>query len=63
MHYSKETDSLDIWFGDPMQEDTAEEIEDGVIAKKDRFGKIIGFEIISVKAGEVTLPVKVEITA
>ena len=48
--YSKETDSLDIWFDDPKKEVLSEEIEDGVIAKKDKKGKVIGFEIISVKA-------------
>ena len=61
--YSRETDSLDIWFDEPKKEHISEEVEDGVIAKRDRFGKVIGFEILSVKAGEITLPVKVKITA
>jgi uncharacterized protein YuzE len=56
--YSKETDSLDIWFDDPKKEVMSEEIEDGVLAKKDKKGNVIGFEIISIKAGEVKLPIK-----
>ena len=61
IYYSKETDSLDICFDDPKKEVLSEEIEDGVIAKKDKKGKVIGFEIISVKAGEIKLPVKAKI--
>ncbi len=41
--YDKVGNTLDIWFGKPRKA-ICEEIGGGVILKKDRNGKIIGFE-------------------
>ncbi len=41
--YDKVGNTLDIWFGKPRKA-ICEEIGGGVILKKDRSGKIIGFE-------------------
>ena len=46
-YYVSELDTLDIWFGDPATEAESEEIGDGVVAKLDKNGKIIGVEVIS----------------
>jgi len=59
--YSKESDSLDIWFDDPEKEKLAREIDDGVIAKLDSKGKVIGIEIISLATlakKPIAIPVK-----
>jgi uncharacterized protein YuzE len=55
--YSKETDTLDIGFGHPNKDVVSEEIEDCVVAKKDKRGNVLVLKL-SVKAGEVKLPVK-----
>jgi len=38
---------LDIWFDEPSTESESDEVGDGVIAKLDKQGQIIGVEIIS----------------
>ena len=42
--YHKETDTLDIWFGDPDDEFSCEEADEGIILKKNRDGRVIGIE-------------------
>lgn len=44
IYYSKEKDTIDIWFGDPNQEVISEEAGEGLILKKDKGGKVIGIE-------------------
>jgi uncharacterized protein YuzE len=46
-YYVPEMDTLDIWLDDPDREAESEEVGDGVVAKLDGDGKIIGVEIIS----------------
>ena len=46
-YYVPGMDTLDIWLEDPDRESVSEEVADGVIAKLDKQGKIIGVEIIS----------------
>lgn len=46
-YYVPEMDTLDIWLEEPDRERESEEVGDGVIAKLDKNGKIIGVEIIS----------------
>jgi len=46
-YYVPEMDTLDIWLAEPDRESESEEVGDGVIAKLDKHGKIIGVEIIS----------------
>lgn len=44
VYYHKETDTMDVWFGDPKTEHSCDEVGEGVILKKDKHGHIIGFE-------------------
>ncbi|MFN3966668.1 MAG: DUF2283 domain-containing protein [Endomicrobiia bacterium] len=44
IYYHKELDTLDVWFGNPEDEFICEEAGEGIILKKNRSGKIIGFE-------------------
>ena len=44
VHYHKDSDTLDVWFGNPKDEHSCEEAGEGVILKKDTHGQIIGFE-------------------
>jgi len=43
--YSKETDSLDVWIDEPEKEKMAREIYEGIIAKLNSEGNVIGLEI------------------
>ena len=49
IYYSREKDTMDIWFGNPDLEVISEEAGDGVILKKDKDGKILGVEKLYVK--------------
>ena len=42
--YHRKSDTLDVWFGNPKDEYSCEEVGEGVILKKDREGHVIGFE-------------------
>lgn len=44
VYYHKESDTLDVWFGDPKEECSCEEAGEGVILKKDKHDHVIGFE-------------------
>jgi len=46
IYYSKDKDTIDIWFGNPEQEVISEEVGEGIILKKDKKGKVIGIEKI-----------------
>ena len=62
IYYSKETDTMDIWFDSPDEEFISEEVGEGFILKKDRQGKIIGVEKLYVmKSLDITHPLPVEI--
>jgi uncharacterized protein YuzE len=62
IYYSKDTDTMDIWFGNPEDEYISEEAGEGLILKKDKEGKIIGIEkLYVVKTLGITEPLPVEI--
>ncbi len=44
VYYHKETDTMDIWFGNPEDEYTCEEAGEGLILKKNKGGEVIGVE-------------------
>jgi uncharacterized protein YuzE len=44
IYYHKETDTMDIWFGDQEDEYICEEAGEGIILKKNKSGKVIGIE-------------------
>lgn len=47
VRHDAESNSLDIWFGEPSKESICEEVEDGLILKKDKAGNTIGIEILN----------------
>jgi uncharacterized protein YuzE len=61
--YHKESDTMDIWFGNPEDEYICEEAGEGVIFKKDKEGKIIGIERLYVSKilGIPSFPVEVSV--
>ena len=62
IYYSKDTDTMDIWFGDPEDEYTSEEAGEGLILKKNKDGRIIGIEkLYVVKNLGIRQPLPVEI--
>jgi uncharacterized protein YuzE len=62
VYYHKETDTMDIWFGDPVDEYTCEEAGEGIILKKDKEGKVIGIEkLYVVKNLGIEQPLPVEV--
>ena len=44
VYYHKNSDTMDIWFGNPEDEFICEEAGEGIILKKDKNGKTIGIE-------------------
>ena len=44
VYYHKDSDTMDIWFGNPKDEAVCEEAGEGIILKKDKDGKTIGIE-------------------
>lgn len=63
IYYHKENDTLDVWFGNPEDEDICEEAGDGFILKKNKKGEIIGFEKLYVrKSMKITKSLPVEVT-
>ncbi len=44
VYYHKDSDTMDIWFGNPEDEVICEEAGEGIILKKDKDGKTIGIE-------------------
>jgi len=62
IHYHKETDTMDIWFGNPTDEYICEEAGNGIILKKDKDGKVIGIEKLYVtKTLGIDQPLPVEV--
>lgn len=51
VYYNRESDTLDVWFGNPKDEYSCEEAGEGVILKKDRDGHVIGFEKLYIHKG------------
>ncbi|ACI22135.1 MULTISPECIES: DUF2283 domain-containing protein [Thermodesulfovibrio] len=44
VYYNKDSDTLDIWFGNHEDEVICEEAGEKIIFKKDKEGKVIGIE-------------------
>lgn len=44
IYYDLKGRTLNVWFDDPKNEATTEEVGDGTVVSKDRLGKVIGFE-------------------
>ena len=44
VYYHKDSDTMDIWFGNPEDESICEEAGEGIILKKNKDGKVIGIE-------------------
>ncbi len=62
VYYHKESDTLDIWFGNPEDEFMCEEAGGGIILKKDKSGKTIGIEKLYVsKTVGIDKPLPVEL--
>jgi len=62
VYYHKDSDTMDIWFGDPEDEVICEEAGEGIIFKKDKDGKVIGIEKLYVsKTVGVDIPFPVEL--
>lgn len=47
LYYNPDTDTLDIWLGDPSTESYAEPVTENLISKRNNRGETIGFEIIT----------------
>jgi len=65
IYYHKETDTMDIWFGNPEDEYICEEAGEGIILKKNKDGKVIGIEKLYVSKTlglKQPLPVEVVVT-
>ena len=62
IYYNKDSDAMDIWFGNPEDEYVSEEAGEGLILKKDKDGKIIGIEkLYVVKTLGIRQPLPVEL--
>jgi uncharacterized protein YuzE len=62
VYYHKESDTLDIWFGNPEDEFMCEEAGEGIILKKDKNGRTIGIEKLYVsKTVGIDTPLPVEL--
>ncbi|MBI5234477.1 MAG: DUF2283 domain-containing protein [Deltaproteobacteria bacterium] len=63
IYYHKDSDTMDIWFGNPEDESMCEEAGEGIIFKKDKDGKTIGIEKLYVsKTVGIDKPLPVELT-
>jgi uncharacterized protein YuzE len=62
VYYHRDSDTIDIWFGNPEDEVVCEEAGEGIILKKDKSGKTIGIEKLSVrKTLGIDTPLPVEV--
>ncbi len=62
VYYHRDSDTMDIWFGNPADEVVCEEAGEGIILKKDKSGKTIGIEKLYVrKTLGIDAPLPVEV--
>jgi len=62
IYYHKDSDTMDIWLGNPEDEVICEESGEGIILKKDKNGKTIGIEKLYVsKTVGINQPLPVEL--
>ncbi len=52
--YHRFANTLDVWWGNPTDEVIAEETGEEVILKKDKDGRVIGFEKLNYLAPDAT---------
>ena len=58
--FNRNVNTLDVWFDDPEKEFVSEETGEEIILKKDKKGRIIGFEKLNVLVNKDT-PVPLEV--
>lgn len=61
VYYHKDSDTLDIWFGNLEDEVICEEGGEGIILKKDKHGKTIGIEKLYVSKSVGISPLPIEL--
>ena len=62
VYYHQDSDTMDIWFGNPEDEFACEEAGEGIILKKNKNGKTIGIEKLYVsKTVGIDKPLPVEV--
>jgi len=62
VYYHKETDTMDIWFGNPDDEYICEEAGEGIILKKNKEGRVIGIEkLYVIRTLGIKQPLPVEV--
>lgn len=54
VYYDQIGNTLTVWFGNPADEDEAEETGEEVILMKDKHGRVIGFEKLNFVQGQTT---------
>ncbi len=47
LYYNPDTDTLDVWFGNPSSETRSEPITENLVSKRNKHGETIGFETSS----------------
>jgi Protein of unknown function (DUF2283) len=52
--YNRFANTLDVWWGNPEDEEIAEETGEEVILKKDKKGRVIGFEKLNYLSPDAT---------
>lgn len=58
--YNRNVNTLDVWFDDPEKEFISEETGEEIILKKDKTGRVIGFEKLNVLVNK-DVPVPLEV--
>jgi uncharacterized protein YuzE len=64
VYFDREGNTLSVWFDDPKKEHVCEESDDDVVLRKDRRGRVIGFErlnFLSAKQKKEGVRVPVEV--
>ena len=47
IYYNPDSDTLDIWLGEPSSEAHAEPLTENLVGKRNRRGEVVGFEVIT----------------
>ena len=58
--FNRNVNTLDVWFDDPEKEFVSEETGEEIILKKDKKGRVIGFEKLNVLVNK-DAPVPLEV--
>ena len=60
---NRESNTLDVWFDNPEKEFICEETGEGIVLKKDKNNKVIGFEKLNLLVDKnANIPVEVTAT-